>query len=85
MHVVTECLPEAGFVVVEQTQAANPLCAFPEIQVGHEKPSRPPMLDRKGLPSELPGDPSFSSGDVIELEVSGVSNWWGSGGPGRVQ
>jgi len=40
------------------------------------------MLDPKGLPSELPGDPSFSSGDVIELEVGGVSNGWGNRSPG---
>src|SRR3990170_416534 len=45
--VVAETFPEAWLVALEQAQAAHPLGALPEIQMGHDQPRRPAMLGRQ--------------------------------------
>src|SRR3954452_12261323 len=43
-HVVAVVLPEAGLILGQKLEAAQPLGALPEIKVRHEQPQRPAMI-----------------------------------------
>src|SRR5919205_4568782 len=47
--VVAVALPEAGPVAAEELEAAHPLGALPEVQVGHEQAQWPTVLRRDDL------------------------------------
>src|ERR671917_1124633 len=48
--VVTQRLPEAGYVVGSELQPPHPLGALPEIQVRHQQTRRSSVLWLQGLP-----------------------------------
>ena len=54
MVVITQRFPESRLVLFAQTQAANPFCALPEVQVRHDQTGWPTVLRGVG-PAERTG------------------------------
>src|SRR4051794_8933318 len=52
--VVAVLFPEAGLVAGHQGQPGDPLGALPEVEMRHQQPDRPAVLDRQRLAVELP-------------------------------
>ena len=72
MVVIAEGLPEAGLVLVEQPEPPDPLDALPEVQVGHEQPSRPPVLRLQVGAVAGERHPGLTVDDVGERKVRRV-------------
>src|SRR5260370_13219356 len=49
MHVVAVDFPEAGRVDVEELEATQPLCALPEVELGHDQAEGPAVVGREVL------------------------------------
>src|SRR3954463_6355735 len=71
--VVAVLLPEPGLVPGHERQPGHPLRALPEVQVRHEQPDRPTVLDRQRAAVEVPDHPGLAPGDVLERQVRGVT------------
>src|SRR5919107_849342 len=71
--VVAGCLPEARTVLDEEVQAANPLGALPEVQVGNQKSGRAAVLRLERLAVELVDDPGPPVGHVFERQVGPIT------------
>jgi len=71
--VVAVALPESGFVVVEETQARDPLRALPEVEVGDEKAGGSAVFEGEGLAVDFPRDPRVPVGHIGQREVRGVA------------
>jgi hypothetical protein len=56
--VIAEALPEARFIVLQQSDATHPLRALPQIKVRDEKSCRAAVLGRKILAVKSECDPS---------------------------
>src|SRR5207249_648014 len=55
VHVVAVDLPEAGRVDVEELEAAQPLGALPEVELGHDQAKGPAVIGREVLTVVLEG------------------------------
>src|SRR5690242_13124271 len=71
--VVAVLLPEARLVAAQQGQAGDPLGALPEVEVRHEQPHRPAVLDRQRTAVVLPDHPGLAAGYVVDGQVRGVA------------
>src|SRR3712207_5069053 len=71
--VVAQGLPEAWLVLVHEPEAAHPLGALPEVQVGDQQAGRAAVLGFQGLAIVLVGNPGPAARHVIEGEVRGVA------------
>src|SRR5437762_9636430 len=67
--VVAEALPEAGNVLVDQADPADPLRALPEVASRDDEPGRPAVLGRQQLAVVLPGDEGLAVEDVADRQV----------------
>src|SRR5437879_6366415 len=68
-HVVTVLLPEAGPVALHEFQAAYPLRALPEVQVGYEQSQRPAVLRADGLAIAGVDKHVFVSEEVVQAQI----------------
>ena len=71
--VVAERLPEPGLVLSTQLEAADPLGALPEVEVGHDEPGRAAVLRRERLAVVLVGDECLAVEDVGQGQVGRVA------------
>src|SRR5205085_972667 len=71
--VVAERLPEAAPVVLHEAQAAHPLGALPEIEVGDEHAGGAAMFGRERSALVGVDDVGLAVDDVGEGQVSGVA------------
>src|SRR5256885_1244154 len=71
--VVAAGLPVAGFVVLHEPDAGDPLGALPEVEVGDEASDRRAVLDRERLAVEPPGHHRRIGGGFLERRVGGVA------------
>src|SRR5215212_9621235 len=71
--VVTQGLPEAGFVFSNQPQSSHPLGALPEVKVRHEQAGRTAVLRLERLVVVGVGDPGLTTRDGLQREVRGVA------------
>src|SRR6267142_3964526 len=71
--VVAVALPESGRVVLPELDAAHPLRALPEVEVGDEQPRRPAVLRVERLVLVFVGDPRLPIADVRERQVRRVT------------
>src|SRR3990172_4503067 len=69
VHVVSVALPEAGRVVVEQVETADPLHGLPEVEVGHHQPQRPSVIAFELLPAEAPGEQVLLASEVGKRQI----------------
>src|SRR4051794_16146208 len=67
--VIAERLPEAGLVLVGEDEAAHPLRALPEVQVGDEQACRSAVLGLEVVAVEAVDDPRAAARDVLDREV----------------
>src|SRR3954469_15958219 len=67
--VVAEPLPEAHLVARHHLDAAHPLGALPEVEVGHEQARRAAVLGLERLAVELERHPGLAVGDVLDRQV----------------
>src|SRR5881397_2313082 len=70
--VVAERLPEAGRVLVHETQAADPFRALPEIKVRDDESRRTAVLGRERLAVVLVRDERLPVEGVRQEQVRGV-------------
>src|SRR5215212_5215304 len=70
---VTQGLPEAGFVFGDQPQSSHPLGALPEVEVRHEQAGRTAVLGFERLAAVGVSDPGLTACDLIQRQVRGVA------------
>src|SRR5215216_857725 len=71
--VIAQALPEAGLVLVQQLNPADPLGALPEVQVRHEQPRRAAMLGLQLLTVVAERDPGLVDGQVLQRQIAAVA------------
>src|SRR5438445_5575995 len=69
--VVPVALPEAGLVVVEELEAAEPFCALPEVAARNNEPERPAVLGFERLAVGFVGDHRLLVFERFERDVRG--------------
>src|SRR6266536_3374304 len=69
--VVAVALPEAGLVVVQELEAAQPLRALPEVSRRDDQAYRPAMIGRQRLSVGLVGDQRLLVLDRLQRNVRG--------------
>ena len=73
VEVVAVLLPEAGLVVVEEFQAADPLYAFPGVEIGDDQAQRVAVIGGEGFAIVFEGEEGGGTEEVGEGNVGGVA------------
>src|SRR5438270_5467359 len=71
--VVAPRFPEARPILLHEEQAAHPLRAFPEVEVGHEETSGSAMLRGEWLVVVVVGDERLAVDNLVHGYVGGVA------------
>ncbi len=73
VSVIAVALPEAGTVVVEEHEAANPLHTFPGVEMRDNKTNRSTVIDGKGLTIVFEGEEDIGTLEVLEGNVGAIA------------
>jgi hypothetical protein len=73
VHVVAVLLPETGLVVVQEFEAADPLHAFPGIEVGEDQSNRVAVIGRQRFAVVFQGEQSRGTHQIRERDVGSVA------------
>src|SRR3954467_13552975 len=73
VHVVAVLLPEAGLVLADELERAEPLRRLPEVQVRDDEAGGVPVLGVERLAAEAVADDRVLDGRIRERRVRGVA------------
>src|SRR3954467_15885036 len=71
--VVTQTLPESGYVAVAQLNGSHPLRGLPEVQMRHQQPRRAAVHRAKRFALVAVDNPGLSTEKVGHRDVGGVA------------
>src|SRR5918992_5764792 len=73
VDVVAERLPEARLVVLHETEPADPLGRFPEVEVRDQQARRAAMLGLQRLAVVVGGHHALATDQILDRQVGGVT------------